>query len=109
MLTVATDSMLSCLELDGGLETKIWKATVSSEPVDDDELLVFEELVIEASTFIAPNEEWSVLVRPSLEIISPDGSIGMLEESSPLIAILRAGTSIGAYIISDPKASTKLS
>lgn len=101
VLTVATDSMLSCLE-DEGLETRIWKATVSSEPPE----LPLLELLVEADDPVIA-ALW--LARPSLETMKPDGRMGMVDESSPLIATLRAGMSIGAYITMDPRESMQLS
>ena len=86
-LTVATDSMFICFEVEG-LETNIWKATVRSEPPP---LECPESPVISA--------------QPSPDITNPDGRIGMLEESSPLTATLRAGMSTGAYTNKDPKGS----
>lgn len=47
--------------------------------------------------------------RPSLEMTKPDGSMGMAEESSPLVAMVRAGMSMGAYINIDPNESMQLS
>lgn len=82
VLTVATDSIFNCFE--ERLATNIWKATVTSEPPD---LPVFS--LVEAPAL--PVSGW-----PSLEITNPDGSIGMFEESSPLMAMFMAGMSIGA-------------
>ena len=96
VLTVATDSMLSCFE-DEGLDTNIWKATVRSEPPDLPEFALVEAVPVPVSG------------RPSPEIMNPDGSIGMSEESSPLIAMLMAGMSMGAYTTKDPTVSMKLS
>lgn len=71
MLTVATDCMFSSLD-EEGLEINIWKARVSKEP---------QEFAATPS---------------SGETMKPDGSIGMLEESSPFIAMFMAGIPIGA-------------
>ena len=83
MLTVATDSMLSCFECER-VHTSIWKATVRSEPP----VLLLLVLVE------APDPNFSE--RPSPEIMNPDGRIGMLVESSPFMADLIAGKSMGA-------------
>lgn len=96
VLTVATDSMLSCFG-DEGLDINIWKATVRSEPPD---LSVFR--LVEAP-------ELPVSGRPSPEITNPDGSIGISEGSSPLKAMFIARMSTGAYTTKDPNVSMHVS
>lgn len=97
VLTVATDSMLSSLEEEAGLETNIWKATDRSEPPDDLPTIELVEAFAELSG------------RPSPDIIKPDGSIGIIDESSLLITRFMPGMSIGAYTTRDPKGSVQLS
>ena len=82
LLTVATDSAFS--RDDGRLLTRIWNATVTTDPV-----------LLDA--------------RPSGRMVNPDGSSGIDDGSSPLITTFAAGRAIGAYTTSDPDASAQLS
>lgn len=95
LFTVVTDSKFSFP--DGKLLTSIWNATVTSEPPD---LLCTSELLD------APSP-WSR--RPSGKIVNPEGSKGILDGSSPLIATFMAGRSTGQYTTSDPDESMQLS
>ena len=47
--------------------------------------------------------------RPSPDITKPEGSMGMIDEPSPLIATSMAGTPTGAYTIIDTEESVQLS
>lgn len=98
VLTVATDSMFSSFEeVEQGVETNIWKATVSSEPPDD------------LPAFALVEAPFPVSGRPSPDITKPDGRTGIIDESSPFIAMFMVGMSMGAYTKSDPNGSVQLS
>ena len=101
LLTVATDSMLSLA--DGKELTRIWNATVTSDPPDLNPMLLL--LVFELVD--APSPPWSFC--PSGEIVNPDGTNGMYEGSSPLIAMLIDGRSTGQYTTREPEESMQLS
>jgi hypothetical protein len=96
-LTVATDSALS-LD-DGRLLTRIWKATVTTQPGGD---ASGAAALLDAPASPEPG-------RPSGRMAKPDGSSGMPDGSSPLITTFAAGRSIGEYTTSDPDASVELS
>lgn len=91
LLTVATDSAFSFA--DGRLLTRIWNATVTSDPADGAWPALDDD---------APG-------RPSGRMEKPDGRSGIADGSSPLITTLAAGMSIGAYTTSDPVPSVQLS
>lgn len=63
---------------------------------------MLEQLLVDAD--VSP---WSC--RPSGVMVNPDGSRGMYEGSSPLIAMLMAGRSTGQYTTRDPDESMQLS
>ena len=96
LLTVATDSALS-LD-DGRLLTRIWNATVTTQPGGD---ASGTTALLDAP---APDPG-----RPSGRMAKPDGSSGMPDGSSPLITTFAAGMSIGEYTTSAPDASVQLS
>ena len=97
LLTVATDSAFSFD--DGRLLTRIWNATVTSDPAGGDT----------PSGPAALDDDGDAPARPSGRMVKPDGSSGIADGSSPLITTLAAGMSIGAYTTSDPDASVQLS
>jgi hypothetical protein len=99
VFTVATDSMLNSVE-DEELEpeTRIWKAIVRSEPPE------FDPVELEELELVP-----LVSIRPSPDITKPDGSMGMIDESSPLIATFMAGMPTGAYTTIDTEESVQLS
>lgn len=84
LVTVVTDSGL--ILADGKLLTSIWKTTVISDP----EVV---ELVEAPSPPLPIPPPVSCLA--SREMVNPEGSKGMYEGSSPLIAMLMAGSSTG--------------
>jgi hypothetical protein len=89
--------MDSALSLDDGrLLTRIWNATVTTDPPSGPPALV------DAPPLAAPD-------RPSGQMVNPDGSSGMPEGSSPLITTFAAGMSIGEYTTREPDASVQLS
>lgn len=85
LLTVLTVSGL--ILAVGMLLTRIWKTTVTSEPADDD-------LAAESKLELVDAPSPPPMV-PSGDIVNPDGSRGMKEVSSPLIATLIEGRSTG--------------
>jgi hypothetical protein len=97
LLTVATDSAFS-LD-DGRLLTRIWNATVTSDPAAAGEPTSGPPALDDDG---APG-------RPSGRMVKPDGRSGIADGSSPLITTLAAGMSIGAYTTSDPVPSVQLS
>jgi hypothetical protein len=99
LLTVATDSALS-LD-DGRLLTRIWNATVTTQPGGGGAAASGTAL-LDAP---APDDPG----RPSGRMAKPDGSKGMPDGSSPLITTFAAGMSIGEYTTSAPDASAQLS
>jgi hypothetical protein len=96
LLTVATDSAFS-LD-DGRLLTRIWNATVTSDPA-----------AAAGEPSGGPELDDDAPARPSGMMVNPDGRSGIADGSSPLITTFAAGTSIGAYTTSDPDASVQLS
>lgn len=96
LLTVVTDSKFSFA--DGKLLTRIWNATVISDPPD---LLCVLELLDAPSPPCSP--------CPSGDTVNPDGSRGIYDGSSPLMAMLMAGRSTGQYTTRDPEESMQLS
>lgn len=99
VLTVATESMLSSVEdVALGPATRIWKATVRSEPPESAPVELVE---VELSPPVSG--------RPSPDITKPDGSMGMIDESAPPITMFMAGMSSGAYTTIDPEESVQLS
>jgi len=99
LLTVVTDSKFSFA--DGKLLTRIWNATVMSDPPEPP--MTLPELVLVE----APPPSCSPC--PSGEMVKPEGRRGMYEGSSPLIAMLMAGRSTGQYTTREPEESTQLS
>lgn len=82
---------------------------MSSEPLPLDDLPAVKlfELLEADDPGVAEVVLWSE--RPSLEMMKPDGSTGMVKGFSPLMAIVRAGMSMGAYINIDPNESMHVS
>jgi hypothetical protein len=91
LLTVATDSAFS-LD-DGRLLTRIWNATVTTQPGGGTTALL-------DAPAPAPGPG---------RMAKPDGRSGMPDGSSPLITTFAAGMSIGEYTTSAPDASVQLS